>query len=245
MISATNTLLLASLITLCHSYCWQPGKNPNFSSAPTVTQIDIRTVDVSWANRVVSRECADNFLVKYWPKSAPNEYHVTDLISNEADSVRIELTPKVKYVFQAVAREDKGLVGGVDWNKSPTVEFRTTSKAYSNLSVKNYEERVNRGGGGISSTESTPVDSVSEESSKFEGKKVLGFKIEFFIGIVVGALLFILAAVGICYKCAKRGKKKKFDLEDQDEDDDEEDVDEGIEEEECEKEDLAPDKNAS
>jgi len=35
--------------------------------------------------------------------------------------VDITVVPKVKYAFQAVAREEKGAIGGVDWNKSPQV----------------------------------------------------------------------------------------------------------------------------
>ncbi len=66
-------------------------------------------------------------MVKYWPRSAPSQYKVTDLVSKDLDHVDIEVTPKIPYQFQAVAREDKGLVGGVDWNKSPTVDFKTSS----------------------------------------------------------------------------------------------------------------------
>lgn len=52
---------------------------------------------------------------------------MTDLVAKDLDYVDIEVTPKIPYQFQAVAREDKGLVGGVDWNKSPTVDFKTSS----------------------------------------------------------------------------------------------------------------------
>ena len=43
------------------------------------------------------------------------------------DSIDITVTPKITYQFQAVAREDKGVIGGIDWNKSPTVEFKTST----------------------------------------------------------------------------------------------------------------------
>ena len=45
----------------------------------------------------------------------------------DEDSVDIVVIPKIYYDFQAVAREDKGVIGGVDWNKSPTVTFKTSS----------------------------------------------------------------------------------------------------------------------
>ena len=43
------------------------------------------------------------------------------------DSINITVTPKIMYQFQVVAREDKGVIGGINWNKSPTVEFKTSS----------------------------------------------------------------------------------------------------------------------
>ena len=51
----------------------------------------------------------------------------TDLVKTTDDSIDITVTPKIMYQFQAVAREDKGVIGGIDWNKSPTVEFKTSS----------------------------------------------------------------------------------------------------------------------
>ena len=31
------------------------------------------------------------------------------------------------YLYTIVSREDKGVIGGIDWNKSPTVEFKTST----------------------------------------------------------------------------------------------------------------------
>lgn len=45
----------------------------------------------------------------------------------DSNSIDITVTPKIMYQFQAVAREDKGVIGGIDWNKAPTVEFKTSS----------------------------------------------------------------------------------------------------------------------
>jgi len=39
----------------------------------------------------------------------------------------MQVTPKAEYQFQAVAREDKGTIGGVDWNKSPLTDFKTST----------------------------------------------------------------------------------------------------------------------
>lgn len=50
--------------------------------------------------------------------------------------IPVQVIPKVDYQFQAVAREDKGPIGGVDWNKSPIAEFRTTSLTTTPASVE-------------------------------------------------------------------------------------------------------------
>ena len=52
-------LLFASFIGHGHGYCWQPGANPWFSGAPTVTQVDLETVKIEWNGIVEEKECAD------------------------------------------------------------------------------------------------------------------------------------------------------------------------------------------
>ena len=117
----------------CSSYCWQAGWNPGFTGPPEVRQISLSRVQVDWTNVVKNRDCADQLLVKYWPRANPNKYKMTDLLPTDADSVAIEVTPKIFYQFQAVAREDKGPVLGIEWNKSPVVEFKTS--AYNKVCV--------------------------------------------------------------------------------------------------------------
>ena len=51
----------------------------------------------------------------------------TDLVESDVDSIDITVTPEIWYRFQAVAREDKGVIGGLDWYKSPVVDFRASS----------------------------------------------------------------------------------------------------------------------
>ena len=41
---------------------------------PTVHQVKIDKVRVSWKDIVKNRECADQFLVKYWPRNQPMQY---------------------------------------------------------------------------------------------------------------------------------------------------------------------------
>ena len=99
-------------LLLCPSgafgYCWQAGWNPYFTGAPTVTQIDMRTVEVredhqenhvapkrvplkiSWKDIAKSVECADQFLVKYWRATAPTDYRTTRLIETSVFSTNIK-----------------------------------------------------------------------------------------------------------------------------------------------------------
>ena len=114
-----------ALITGSAGYCWEAGKNPGFKGQPTVQQLAIDKVRISWREAVKKRECADQFLVKYWLKSQPNEYKTTQMVNNTADSIDIKVVPRITHMFEVVARESKGVVG-VDWNRAPVVEFTTS-----------------------------------------------------------------------------------------------------------------------
>jgi hypothetical protein len=51
-----------------------------FTGPPKVEQIDLATVRVSWEGLVTQRECADQFLVKYWQRTNPQSYLTSDLV---------------------------------------------------------------------------------------------------------------------------------------------------------------------
>ena len=72
------------------------------------------------------RECTDQFLVKYWPTNDPQGYNLTKLVDPQVNSIDIKVSPRVEYQFQAIAREDKGSIIGVDWNKSDITDFKTS-----------------------------------------------------------------------------------------------------------------------
>jgi len=111
----------------CNAYCALLGQNPGFSAAPKVEQISLTSVRVSWEGLVIRRECADQFIVKSWNARNPNDYQMSDLLPVTQFSFTVtDLVPNQNYVFQAVAREDKGILGK-DWNKSPHAHFKTTS----------------------------------------------------------------------------------------------------------------------
>ena len=221
-------VLLTFIWTSCiywksvQGYCWAAGRNPSFTDAPKVEQLALDTVRVSWHDIVSQRSCADNFVVKFWPKDAPNQYEITDLIPTDQDSVNITVIPKIFYDYQAVAREDKGVVGGVDWNKSPAVEFRTRSNGNQVLTSENAAEIDAQ----LSDTGTNPYEKRAE---------VLGLSVELFITIVVIGLIVVLVFIGLCYRLL-RGKQKMFDDDDSEDDeedegddeDDEDDVEKGL-----------------
>ena len=122
---ALLTLILASVIQV-KAYCWQPGKNPYFTGPPKVEEVDTKTVRVSWSDLVENRHCTDQFLVKYWRKYNPDprSYELTDWVHPDHNSIDVEVIPGWEYQFQAIAREEKGILG-VDYNRSPIVDFRT------------------------------------------------------------------------------------------------------------------------
>ena len=51
---------------------------------------------------------------------------MTDFISKQVFYATIKVIPRVEYIFQVIAREDKGSVLGVDYNKSELTTFKTS-----------------------------------------------------------------------------------------------------------------------
>ena len=110
-----------------NGYCWQPGWNPSFSAPPLVTQLSPTIVQVSWKGIINNQNCADQFLVKYWRKTRPNDYLQSDLVATSVDAVILSgIIPRIEYVYQVIAREDKLM--GIDYNRSPTAQFTTSTK---------------------------------------------------------------------------------------------------------------------
>jgi len=236
MISAALLFLVISFVPLANGYCWQPGKNPGFNGIPKVEQVDIRTVKVSWNGITTQTECADQFLVKYWESTSPLDYHLSDPVNNDEFSTVIKVTPKVKYVFEVIAREDKGAIAGVDYNRAENVEFKT--------SMKNVEVTIEddlpiiptkitnpvQDSSSVSVSENTEEPSKESKSSTSIGG--LPFNIEIICIIAVCGVVAILIAIGIVYKltCNKKSSAdlEEYDDEDDDEDDDDDEVEDTV-----------------
>ena len=118
-----------------YAYCWQTGLNPSFSGPPVVSTISANEVRVSWKDIVTNRRCADEFLVKYWKKNFPEDYKKSKLVGTDANFIDLTVLPDTTYIFQAIAREDKGILG-VDYNKALRVEFRTRNTTNNNVTTE-------------------------------------------------------------------------------------------------------------
>lgn len=218
-------------VPLARAYCWEPGKNPYFTGPPIVQQVDLRTVRVSWKGLIQSIECADQFLVKYWQKNNPQGYQMTELIQTHQFSTDINITPKVQYVFQVIAREDKGSFAGIDYNKSKQTQFKTS--AYnSNVTPSPKIPSPPSGGqatdvatsndmGESPASRQEEVNVVREESSVENGKLLAGLSIELIAIIIVCSVVLLLIFVGLIYKLACAKKSEDIDDEDDDDEDDE------------------------
>jgi len=245
------TLVISSvLVPESHAYCWQAGWNPGFKGPPTVHQVKIDKVRVSWKDIVKNRECADQFLVKYWPRNQPMQYQTTDLVMTSDDSIDITVTPKITYQFQAVAREDKGVIGGIDWNKSPTVEFKTsTGNRVVAPEFNRPPEPVRKEE--KSSGDPDYLNDTSDDVDVEDELTFAGMSVEILVIVVIGGLLVLLIAVGVIYKLACGRKKNLYD--DEEDDDDEDDSDDDIEKKGADKADdndgeaesLSPEKNVA
>jgi len=192
-IIATLALLSAPYVS---SYCSLLGQNPGFSSAPRVEQVTLTSVRVSWEGIVTRIECADQFIVKSWNARNPNDYQMSDLLPlSQFTYVVTDLVPNQNYVFQAVAREDKGILGK-DWNKSPQALFKTgrNNPTVPPNSDNTYVDPTTIVG---------PSDSVSNNPQSL-----------FTLGaIVIGILFAALILVGVLWNLIQRFRKKKADTD--------------------------------
>ena len=226
-------LALAALVACAHGYCWQVGYNPGFTGPPKVEQVAINEVRISWEGIVTHRDCADQFLVKYWPRTSPNAYETSELVPPDVSYMQVKVTPKVTYQFQAVAREDKGLVGGIDWNKSPIVDFKTSRV---NEEVPKLVQPIvtispkikDVGAYSNGSPNELSVQAIKEAGQDpppgHDSIKIAGMPLFGFVGMVIASLLCLVILIGVLYQCATAKRKNKaLDDVEEDEDDVEDD----------------------
>jgi len=188
--------LLAATLHPAQAYCAGLGANPGFKDAPLVEQVTLTSVKVTWKGLVTRIECADQFIVKSWNKRNPNDYKMSDLLPlNQFSYIVTDLVPNQDYVFQAVAREDKGILGK-DWNKSPKAYFRTSKNNPTVAPLTTYNA-------------DTPAIYRPPGTSQNQ-KPVSVFMLA---GIVIGSLLVLLIVVGGVWNMMKMSKKKSSDTQ--------------------------------
>jgi len=241
MFTTTSLSLLALSLPLASPYCTWVGSNPSWEGPPSVEQVSLTSVRVSWRGLLQREDCADSLLVKYYKRDNTNDFGMSNELSVSTNSYIIrDVVPNIPYTFQVIAREEKGLLG-VDYNKSPKTVFTTrktnvvvekedplpASKVDDNDDTDKNEDDV------IPVYNPEPTNQPTIINGEIKDNDVLGMKLEVFMGIVIGSLIVFTVAVGILYNIFKKNQTDKdielqFDSDSEDEDDDEEE-----EEEEC------------
>jgi len=187
------------LLTILHiqptsAYCWQVGWNPGFTNEPKVYQISLTKVRVSWKGAVNQRKCADSFLVKYWRESRPSDYQMTKQVNALSNYIDVEVKPKIRYVFQVVAREDKGWFLGVDYNRSKRVKFSTSVNREQPLpNPSNLNPDVSVG----------HFNKFEQEEMILNKDKVaigISITVEILVVVIFSSLIFLLIIIGFIYQ---------------------------------------------
>jgi hypothetical protein len=128
--------------------------------------------------------------------------------------IKIQVVPKVDYQFQAVAREDKGPIVGIDWNKSPLTDFKTSvhnkevNKIPDPIITNPTDASLTSSEGGSSSQGIIPTAAVVESHQEKEPTgSILPMSIEVLAIIIVCGVAVLLIFIGVVYKlfCGKRG----------------------------------------
>lgn len=218
---------------LINGYCWQVGWNPSFTGQPTIIQYAPTSVQISWKNIIKTRECADQFMVKYWESHSPKSYKMSKQVANNADAMVLTgIKPEVEYAYQVIAREDKGLMG-VDYNKSKISKFRSRRKFAPridnqepnlNVAISNGEvtrdEIVNNVVVPVIDNDSSPDESSSGFSSSYDptkstieasesGVKTKKLNKMWMLALfIVGGVVVILLIFGVTYNCIRRLTRK-------------------------------------
>lgn len=246
-------IFLIGLVTLpaaVVSYCTIGNPYWVVGGKPTVEQVTLTSVRISWPGLLGNIQCADNMIIKYFKADNTNDYQMSEIFSVNTNSFIVrDLVPNQPYTFQVIAREDKG-VWGVDYNKSEKTKFTTRR---SNKQVekddplvipkndikedKNTEEiepkEIIKPVYGDEKPISTKTQILNDPSHP--ESLILGLKLEVFMGIIIGSLIIIIVAIGILYNCLRNKKSEKdieleFESGSEDESSDEEEDEEFIEE---------------
>merc|ERR1719429_926827 len=116
-------LLLTYFAAGAQSACWELGHNP-FTGPPKTRRVEATSVLVDWGDGVFAEagECWDvDFMVKFNPKSQPDKYKLSEFTQPGQRKAVIKIDTDDDYMFQVIAREDKGPEHGIDYKYSTIV----------------------------------------------------------------------------------------------------------------------------
>lgn len=228
----TVLFVLAHVLECVRGWCIGIGQNPTFNGRPRVEQMDdLTSVKISWDGIVDYIECADNFLISYWVKGSPHDYELTKFLPTSASSTVIpDIKINVPYVYQVIAREQKGILG-IDYNRSPHVPFTITRSNIHRPSstpdkVDADDHLLIRSDDVVSPSQSgeqpDPDDGIEEPTLGEIGKRIKEEDLRAIweketrdknvytvVGSVIGCLIFIIIAAGLTYQVIKRQRQKK------------------------------------
>merc|ERR1719209_2734118 len=205
-------LLLAAVLASCHGYCKSLGWNPSFNGPPTVEQLTLTSVRVSWAGKLEQAECADNIIVKHYKGINSNDYYLSEPLPTEVTSyVVLDLTPNIEYTYQVIAREEKGL-WGVDYNRGEKTTFATSIQNRDQGRQVHLEDPVREShlesNGNVTTREYNPVYDVSQQPKQL----VAGIQIELLVALIIALMVVCVVCIGLLYNCMRRRAPVK-DLE--------------------------------
>ena len=112
-------------------YCSE-YRYPRFTDSPVVTEFQPNELRVSWKGILSDKRCIKLIWVKYWEKSKPMAYKMSQLAGWHADFINIKVLPGTEYVFEVIARRSKLQ----SYIRSPTVDFHTRQNEESNDEIK-------------------------------------------------------------------------------------------------------------
>ncbi len=108
--------------------CWNADTNP-FNGPPTARRIDSNSIRIDW-NAVFQYNGGDcdkvDFLIKSHPRFQPAAYKLSDFTLKGQRSAVLKIDGNTDFVFQVIAREDKGDRLGIDYKYSPMVTSYAT-----------------------------------------------------------------------------------------------------------------------
>jgi len=246
MTSITTLLIIAISLNSVYPFC--TFGNPYWTGLPTVEQVSLTSVRVSWSGVLKRDDCADSMIVKSFKAGNSHDFKMSDPLNVSTNTYIVrDVVPNLPYKYQVIAREEKGYLG-VDYNRADPVTFTTRKsnnvvtrddplpphQSGQVVNTKTMEEAV------IPVYNPEPSNVKTILNGEIKDNDVLGMKLEVFMGIVIGSLIVVIVAVGIVYNCIKKNQTEK-DIELQFDSDSEDEEDSDEEDEEEDEEELARD----